>query len=83
MGLGGAWARFRYGDPFAAGADSAALLGRICGYALAPLILGALMAWILGWLRTARPGAFHRRTNWFALIALALGVAGSLTEVAR
>ena len=63
------------GSPYRPGADTALEVSLIAGSALAPLLAGAVLAALAGLLVASSPGGFHRRTNLFALLALAAMVA--------
>jgi hypothetical protein len=74
---------FSRGSPFRPGADPAEELGYVTGAALMPFILGALVALALSPFLSKSPGAFHRRMNWAAALALILLALGRITAGAR
>ena len=63
--------------------DPIYLWSRMAGYAVSPLIFGAVAAWIFGLVRKGSEGAFHRRLNWIALLLFVLSTLGWLAEVGR
>ncbi len=57
------------------------LLGRIAGATATAFLIGALGAWMIGKWRGASAGAFHRRTNWIALVIVLASAAGRMASV--
>ncbi len=55
--------------------------GLVIGRALSPLLIGLVLAWLLGFVMKQDAGALHRRTNWIALLALILSTIGSIAQL--
>ena len=55
-------------------------LGQVTGGAIAPFLFGAIIPAIWGYVRKSEPGAFQRRTNWFALVLVLAACVGKLAQ---